>query len=116
MEITMIIINKFNGEITNVSDFMYWFEENFQDDINNMSSYWLEIYIDDVAVDSEDYTIDGDDVIFDTPPADTEVVTADYRYECEITADYTVPYIPKSEYNLLDVSMEITFGETEVTP
>lgn len=73
----------------------------------------LEIYINDVAVDSEDYTVDGDDVIFDTPPANTEVVTADYRYEVEITADYTVPYIPKTTDNVLDVSMEITFGPQE---
>lgn len=78
------------------------------------------IYIDSVLVDPADYTVTNDEIVFDTPPALDKIVsadyeyscaiTADYRYECEITADYTVPYIPKTADNVLDVSMEITFG------
>lgn len=40
-------------------------------------------------------------VNFNTPPPEGAV----------ITADYTVPYIPKSEDYVLDVTMEIQFGE-----
>lgn len=85
-----------------------------------------DIYIDGVLVDPLDYTRTGKEIVFGTEPAEGEAVTAnyeyscaitaDYRYEVEITADYTVPCIPKTEDNVLDVSMEITFGETEVTP
>ncbi|WP_350342339.1 hypothetical protein PRVXT_001567 [Proteinivorax tanatarense] len=40
-------------------------------------------------------------VVFDTPPSEGAA----------ITADYTVPYIPKTEDYVLDVSFEIQFGE-----
>lgn len=44
---------------------------------------------------------DGNNVIFDTPPANGDV----------ITIDYTTPYIPKDENHVLDLSFSITFGE-----
>lgn len=40
-------------------------------------------------------------LIFNTPPPEGAI----------ITADYTVPYIPKTEDYVLDVTMEIQFGE-----
>ncbi len=40
-------------------------------------------------------------IVFDTPPAEGTI----------ITADYSVPYIPKSEDYVLDVSAEVQFGE-----
>lgn len=45
---------------------------------------------------------DSNDIIsFNTPPAQDAV----------ITADYTIPYIPKDEDHVLDVTFEIQFGE-----
>lgn len=43
----------------------------------------------------------NDIISFNTPPAQDAI----------ITADYTVPYIPKDENHVLDVSFELQFGE-----
>ena len=63
------------------------------------------------SVETTDYTLDGTNVTFNTAPSSGVAITADYRYECTITADYSVPYFPKSEDYVLDVGFEIQFGE-----
>jgi len=56
------------------------------------------------------YTLNGNIITFDTPPALNVVITADYRYTCAITADYTVNGIHKTSTRVIDVTLTIQFG------
>ena len=49
---------------------------------------------------------DGYNIIFDTPPAQGDV----------ITIDYTTDYIPKDSDHVLDVELTLSFGEWNPTP
>ncbi len=69
----------------------------------------LTVYLD--GLETTDYTLNGNSITFTTAPAQDVMITADYRYSCTITADYNVSYIPKDENHVLDVAMELQFGE-----
>jgi len=49
--IKFLVIDKFTGEIEDITDWMYWFEENYVENLNNPDpSYWFEIYVNDKLV------------------------------------------------------------------
>lgn len=51
MKIKFLVINKYDGNIEDITYWMYWFEENYVQDLNNHDpSYWFEIYVDDKLV------------------------------------------------------------------
>lgn len=63
------------------------------------------------GVETTDYTTNGAQITFNTAPGSGVAITADYRYECTITADYTVNGIHKTAQRVIDLYAEITFGE-----
>ena len=72
----------------------------------------LVVYVN--GVETVDYTLTGTSIVFTNAPASSAAITADYKYLCNITASYKVPYIPKSEDYVLDVTMELQFGEGDL--
>ena len=70
-----------------------------------------DIYVDGGLVAPADYDLTGETITFDTAPGNTLAITADYKYEAAITADYTVDGIHKTDQYIVDVSFAIEFGE-----
>jgi len=68
----------------------------------------LTVYINSVA--TSDFTISDNTITFNTAPAAGDVITADYKYSCTVTADYKIPFIPKDENRVLDVQCSITWN------
>jgi hypothetical protein len=65
----------------------------------------LTVYVDGTSTTA--YTYDNlQRIVFDSPPADTLL----------ITADYTTKYIPKDSDHVLDVEMKIGFGLSQPSP
>jgi len=58
-----------------------------------------------------DYTLVGTTITFNTAPALNVAITADYRYTCSITADYTVDGIHKTSTRVIDLTFTIQYGE-----
>jgi len=63
------------------------------------------------GVTTTDYTLVGTTITFNTAPALNVAITADYRYTCAITADYTVDGIHKTSTRVIDLTFTIQFGE-----
>ncbi len=60
---------------------------------------------------TSDFVLDGLTITFNTAPASTVVITADYYYACVITIDYTTKECIKNSNYVIDVSFEIEVGE-----
>ena len=68
----------------------------------------LTVYLNGVATSA--YTLAGSTVTFTAAPALGDVITADYKYSCTISANYKVPYIPKDANHVLDLQCSIVWG------
>lgn len=69
----------------------------------------LVVMLDGVA--TTNYTLNGAEITFTTAPGLGVVITADCRYSCAITADYTTDAIAKDANHVVDVTFTMQFGE-----
>lgn len=71
----------------------------------------LTMYVDGVV--NANWTLNGSIVTFtaENAPGNGLAVTADYRYSCVMTVDYTTPVIPKDVNHVFDLTFSMTFGE-----
>ena len=63
------------------------------------------------TIETSDYTLVGGQITFNSAPGVGVVITADYKYACTITADYTVNGIHKTTTRVIDVGFTVQFGE-----